>query len=63
MTQQSSSRGLYSRLGKRERLRATKPLDSKQADTKTKEARAFYEKPKVFEFVLLLTEEKERDDK
>lgn len=52
MIQQSSSKGLYSRLGKRERLRATKP-----ADTKSKKPRVVNEKPKVFEFVLLQTEE------
>ena len=56
MIQQSSSKGLYSRLGKRERLRATK-----SADTKSKKPRVVKEKPKVFEFVLLQTEES--DDK
>ena len=56
MIQQSSSKGLYSRLGKRERLRATKP-----ADAKSKKPRVVNEKPKVFEFVLLQTEES--DDK
>ncbi len=61
MIQQSSSKGLYSRLGKRERLRATKPL-SKPADSKSKKPRVVVnEKPKVFEFVLLQTEES--DDK
>ena len=56
MIQQSWSKGLYSRLGKRERLRATKP-----ADAKSKKPRVVNEKPKVFEFVLLQTEES--DDK
>ena len=50
MIQQSSSKGLYSRLGKKERLRATKPA----SETKPKKPRVVTdEKPKVFEFVLL----------
>lgn len=47
MIQQSSSQGLYSRLGKKERLRATKTSESMSKKPRIPE------KPKLFEFVLL----------
>ena len=49
MIQQSSSRGVYSRLGKKEQLRATssKPVPKKPR---------FDDKNKIFEFVLLQVE-------
>ena len=47
MIQQSSSQGLYSRLGKKERLRATKTSESMSKKPRMPE------KPKLFEFVLL----------
>ncbi len=54
MIQQSSSKGLYSRLGKKERLRAT---SSKPAqDSKTKRPHVEI-RNKVFEFVLLQLDE------
>lgn len=59
MIQESSSKGLYTRLKKKERLRAT---SSKSSDTNPKKPRLEVLKQKVFEFVLLHTEDCDEKD-
>ena len=58
MMHQSTSRGLYSRLGARERLRAASSTNSAPSNSK----RPKVDKDKVFEFVLMRFDDENNED-